>query len=372
MPRCHQIRPAAPLAVALACVVAVLAGCNKPERPRPKGPGVTAEAKTKTVAEVPKVAATADDSLLSEEQRKIVLADLGGGHTITLGDLEARLNRESQVVRQQYSTIAKRKEYLVNWVQFEILADEARKQGLAEHPDVVAALKQQMVRRFLKEAVIDAIKIEDIKDAEIEAYYKNNLVMYQRPAQVEVRHILLKTEEQAKRVLNEIRAGSQGNSAQIAGLWKDYVTRLTEDKATIPYLGSIGRVSKTIPEHLSHAEKARLNAIPKAVVDAAFLTEPYKLSGVIKSDKGFHILLPVSKLPAVDKKLDAVKESIRRRLLKRKRDLKRKEMIRSLRTSAKVKINDDAVRQLPARPAAPKPLPKKAAPVGGKPAGKAK
>ena len=83
-------------------------GCNKPQRPNPTGPGVKAEATGKKVTEVPKVNVLAGDSLLTAEQRSIVLADLGDGVKLTLGDLEARLNREPQVVRQQYATIAKR------------------------------------------------------------------------------------------------------------------------------------------------------------------------------------------------------------------------------------------------------------------------
>ena len=305
------------------------------------------ESRTKTVAVVPKVAATGDSSLLSEEQRKIVLAELGGGKTITLGDLETRLNAEPNVVKQQYATVAKRKEYLINWVQFEILADEARKQGMDQRPEVVEAIKQQMVRRYLRETVLDTIKAEDVTDEEIAAYYKNNLIMYQRPEQVEVRHMLFADEARAKQVLAELKTGSEGSAAKLNALWKDYVGRVSIDKNSVPYLGSLGRVSKEVPEHLSDTEKARMASIPKEVVEHAFLTEPYTLSGVVKSASGFHILLPVSKLPAVDKSLERVKKTVASRLLKRKRDLKRKELVEALREKSKIEVNEEAIRVLP-------------------------
>ena len=333
--------------LAIAGLSVHVAGCNKPERPHPAGPGITAEAKGKKVEEPPKIKATADDSLLTPEQRGIVLADLGGGQKITLGDLEARLAREPLVVRQQFATVAKRKEYLLNWVQFEILADEARKQGMDRDPEVLESLKQQMVRRYLREAVLDTIKAEDITDADIETYYKNNLIMYQRPEQREVRHILLADKAKAEKVLAELRDGSEGSPAKLNAIWKDYVERVSEDKATVAYLGSIGRVSRTVPDHLSDAEKARLGAIPAQVIEAAFVTEPYTLSAVIKSERGCHILMPTSKLPAVNKTLEQVKQTVASRLLKRKRDLKRKELIETLRSRSKIDINTDAVRVLP-------------------------
>ena len=276
-----------------------------------------------------------------------MLADLGGGHKITLGDLEERLNREPSVVRQQYATIAKRREYLVNWVQLEILADEARKQGFDKDPAVVEALKHQMIRRYLKEAVYDQIKAEHITDEDVKAYYDNNLQMYQRPAQVEVRHMLFADEAKAKKVHEELRAGSQNSAAQLNGMWKAYVARVSEDKSTVPYLGSLGRVSRVTPDHASPTEKARLAAIPAEVKEHAFLTEPYALSSVFKSSAGWHILMPISKLPAVDKKLEEVSRSIRGRLLKRKRDLQRKELIETLRKRSRIDVNDDAVRILP-------------------------
>lgn len=324
----------------------LLGACNKPERPNPTGPGLSVGAKAKTVAEVPQVKITADNSLLSEEQRRIILADLGGGHQITLGDLEARLNAEPTVVRQQYATVAKRKEYLISWIQFEVLADEARKQGIDKRPEVVETLKQQMVRRYLREAVLDTIKAKDITDEDVATYYKNNLQMYQRPAQVEVRHILVSDEKRAKKIYAELKAGSEGSPAKLSSLWKDYVARVSEDAVTVPYLGSLGRVSETVPAHLSPTEQARLNAVPKELVKQAFLTEPYTLSGVVKTSLGFHLLMPVSKLPAVDKGLDMVKRTIRSRLLKRKRDLKRKELIETLRKRSKIEVNEDAVRVL--------------------------
>lgn len=332
---------------ATTAALVVLGACNKPERPNPSGPGITVGAQAKKVGEVPVIKTTTDDSLLSAEQRAIILADLGGGHRITLGDLEARLNREPTVVRQQYATVAKRKEYLLNWIQFEVLADEARKQGIDKRREVVETLKQQMVRRYLREAVLDTIKAEDITDEDIATYYKNNLQMYQRPAQVDVRHILVADEKRAKQVLTELKTGSEGSPAKLNSLWKDYVARVSQDASTVPYLGSLGRVSETIPAHLSETEKARLSAVPKEIVKHAFLTEPYTLSGVVKTARGFHILMPVSKLPPVNKSLDMVKRTVRSRLLKRKRDLKRKDLISTLRARSKIEINDDAVRVLP-------------------------
>ena len=353
--------PTATILIAVACC-----SCSKPQRPNPSGPGVREAALTAKVADVPKVETAADNSLLTPEQRSVVIATLANGRTITLGDLEKRLNSEPSVIRQQYATIAKRREYLISWMQLEVLADEARRQGLDKDPEVVESLKPQMVRRYLKEAVFDRVTPESITADEAKQYYDNNLQMYRRPAQVEVRHMLFSDEATAKKVATELRAGAEGSAAKLTAMWQDYVGRVSEDKATVPYLGSLGRVSKTVPEHAAPAEKARLAAIPQEVKEQAFLTEPYTLSSVFKSPAGWHILLPISRLPAVDKPFDDVDRSIRSRLLKRKRDLARSELISSLRTKSKVTINDDAVRLLPV-PAPPSQKPRSPAPSAAPP-----
>ncbi len=355
-----RLDPRTPLARLLArgaltaALVAPLVGCGKPERPTPQGPGVQAKAKAKTLEQLPTPKVAAGSSALSPEQRSIPLATIGK-RVITLGELEARLQQQPEPIRAQYRTLAKRKEFLLKWVQFEVLAEEARKQGLDKDPTVVETLKQQMVRRLMQESVTGTVRAQDITEAEVKAYYDNNQRLYHKPLQVEIRHILLKDGKRAERVRRELQAGAQGSPAKLAALWKDYVQRVSEDKGSVPFLGTLGMVSAEPPKGATPAELERWKSIPKNLRDAGLKLEAYTLSEVLQSEHGYHILYAVSRSPAVDKPFDKVKRSIRQRLLKRKRDLARTSYVDKLMGAAKVEYKDDAIRLLPP----PKPVRRK-------------
>ncbi len=320
--------------------------CGKPERPHPDGPGVSQAALAAKVEQVPKVAIDFKESLLTPEQRAVVVAKIGD-HAITLGDLEAKLAQEPAVVRSQYASVQKRKDYLAKMVQFEVLVAEGRRQGLDKDPEVVEQVKQYMVRKYLAEAVKDNVKPELIGDAELKQYYDANTGLYHKPEQVEVSHMQFADKAKAEKVAGELRSGSEGNTAKLVALWNDYVVRLSEDKATSPQLGSLGLLSKVPPQGATEAELEHLHAVPMSLIEAAFSRNPYEIGAVVQTDRGFHVVMLTSKSPAVERTFDEVKESIRARIVKRQRDLQRDNLLADLRTKAKVEVNDDAVRLIP-------------------------
>ena len=337
------------LILALCPLLLLTAACGKPARPHPAGPGITPAALQATVEQVPKARINADDSQLTAEQRATVVARIGD-HTITLGEIEARLAREPAVVRSQFASIQKRKEYLTSLVQFELLAAEAARRGLATDPEVLEAAKQAMVRKFLADAAVDAVKPESFTDADLKAYYDANPGLYHKPEQVEVSHILVKDAATAERIAKELRSASEGAPAKLVVAWNDYVGRLSQDQATIPYLGSLGLVSRTPPPGATPADLERLARVPAEVIAAAMGREIFTIGTPVQSPEGWHVLMVTSKIPAVDKALDDVRESVRTRLVKRERDLRRQKLVDDLRAAAKIELNDQALRQLPIEP----------------------
>lgn len=331
-----------------ATLIAVAAsGCGKPERPHPAGPGASeAETAAAKIEALPKATAASGESQLTAEQQAVVVAKIGA-RTITLGELEARIAAEPMVIRSQFVSLQKRKEYLAKWVQFEVLAQEAQKRGLDKDPEVIEAWKQALIKQFLTTQVGKDLEPGSITDAEIQQYYDANPQLFKKPEQVEVSHMLLGSLEEAQKVAQQLKAGSEGNTAKLVTMWNDYVVRLSLDKATAPQLGALGLLSKTPPPGASEAELQRLAAIPKPLLDAAFATEPMTIAEPVQSPAGWHVLLVTSKSPAVDKQLADVKDSIRARIVKRERDLRRDKFIADLQAAAKVHVDDDAVRLIP-------------------------
>lgn len=321
-------------------------GCGKPERPAAAGPGVTPDKAAVTVDQVPKISEAQKASALSPEQRKVVVAKIGD-REVTLGDLEQRLLAEPPVVQSQFASVQKRKEYLAKLVQFEVMVLEGQRRGLDKDPEVVEAMRQAMVRKYLQTALPDDVDPKSIPEADLKAYYEANPGVFHKPEQAEVSHILLSDKAKAEQVRSEIERGAEGNTAKLVALWNDYVVRVSEDKVTAPYLGALGLVSRALPPGATPAEQERFAALPKALVEAAMALEPFTLGPVVQSDKGFHVVLVTSKSPAVEKSFDDAKESIRARIAKRERDLRRQRLLEDLRAKAKVQIDDDAVRLIP-------------------------
>lgn len=333
--------------VALAATLTALWGCDKPQRKMPAGPGVGEAQLAAGVAQLPEVKGELEGSLLTPEQRGIVVAEIGP-RKITLGQLEARLAAEPAVIRAQYGTIEKRKEYLASWVQFEVLAAEAARQGMDTDPKVMETARSQMVRRFLKEAVADTVTDEHVTEAELKAYYDANMGLYKKPEQVELRHLMFGDKTLAEKVREELDRGSEGSAAKLNALWQDYVGRVSEDHASASHLGSLGMVSLEPGANASPSEVARLQAIPRPLIEAAMALKPYELGPLVQTEAGYHVIMITSRSPAVDKKLEDVARAIRSRVLKRKRDEKRAEVLAELRKSASISVQDDAIRLLPA------------------------
>ena len=232
---------------------------------------------------VPKNAATA--SQLTPEQQRTVVATIGE-RQITLGELEARIAREPPVLRSQLTSIQRRMDYLQKWVQFEVLAQEARRQGLDKDPEVIEQMQQAMVRKYLLEVGKAEVLPAEVSETECRQYYDANAGLYHKPEQVELSHMLFASEAQARKVADELRAGAEGNAGKLVALWNDYVVRLSEDKVTAPYLGALGLVSQTpVPGQTTRAP------VPPAVAEAAMGLKPFEVGPVVHSDAGWHVLM---------------------------------------------------------------------------------
>ena len=57
--------------------------------------------------------------------------------TITVGEFQERINRQSPYIRARYTSLEQKKEFLDSLIRFEVLAKEAYKRGLDKDPEVV-------------------------------------------------------------------------------------------------------------------------------------------------------------------------------------------------------------------------------------------
>jgi peptidyl-prolyl cis-trans isomerase C len=116
----------------------------------------------------------------SSEELKTPLAKIDDV-TITLGEFQERINRQSPYIRARYTSLEQKKEFLDSLVRFEVLAKEAYRRGLDKDPEVVRTMKQVMIQKLMRDEFDAKITAESITDAEMKAFYDGNLAEYVKP-----------------------------------------------------------------------------------------------------------------------------------------------------------------------------------------------
>jgi peptidyl-prolyl cis-trans isomerase C len=261
----------------------------------------------------------------SAEELKAPLAKIDNV-TITLGEFQERINRQSPYIRARYTSLEQKKEFLESLIKFEILAKEAYRRGLDKDPEVVRTMKQVMIQKLMREEFDAKITADSIADADLKSYYDANLADYVKPEEVRASALVVKNRAQADRVLLE----AKGEPGKTNKGFRDLVTKYSQDEETKLRGGDLRYFDMQNKE------------LPAAVVKGAFaLVNTGDVSGVIDSGKGsYYILKQTGRRKAMTKSFDDAKAQIRNKLFREKRLQAQKDFVDGLRTSAKIEINE--------------------------------
>jgi len=302
-------------ATRLACILAVCAACDKkPEstvdydKPRPLGgPPAPKQSPEELNAPLAKV----DDV------------------TITVGQFESRLDRQSPYIRARYTSLEQKREFLDAMIKFEILAKEAQRRGYDKDPEVVMAMKQVMIQKLMKDQFDQTVTPDSISDADLKAYYDANQQEYVKPEEVRVSAVIVKSKAQAERVAAE----AAGDAGKTNKGFRDLVEKYSQDPDTKLRSGDLRYLSQATPDP----------SVPKPVVDAAFnLIKIGDVSGVVDAGNGsFYILKVTGRRRAMVKTFDDAKAAIRNKLYHDRRADAQKTFMDDLRQKAQIQVFDD-------------------------------
>ncbi len=203
------------------------------------------------------------------------------------------------------------------------LADELSKFGMT-----IESLKEQVEKGMAFDKIIDieakaAGKGVTVSDEDIKKYYDENSKRYSSPEQVRASHILIKTEG-----LDE--AGKAAAKTKIDALLK-------EARAG----GDFAAMAKANSEDPGSKDKGGEYTFPKgqmvpAFEKAAFSLEVGKVSDVIETRFGYHIIKLSEKIAADNKSLEDVKDEIKKNLEKSGRSTFSRGYIEKLKSDAKI------------------------------------
>jgi foldase protein PrsA len=198
--------------------------------------------------------------------------------------------------------------------KFKEQVKQALDMSLEDYKKIVKeTMKVQLIEEKLYE---NATKGVSVKDDEVKNYYNENLYSYtEKPNKLYFSHILLNTEEEAKKVKKELDAG--GNFAELA---KKY----SQDPGSKDNGG----------EYKEGLEYAKLD---KAFLAGALTLPIGKISEPVKASYGYHLIKVNKKEEYTAKSFDTVKEDIKNNLLGQKKGEKYSAVMEEWKKKADVK-----------------------------------
>lgn len=210
----------------------------------------------------------------------------------------------------------KRVAALSSIIDVKLLAADAGKEGLQDTPDFKQRLAfltdRELHNAYFKKHVVDAVTPEEVK-----ARYDKEVAAINPEDEIRARHILVKTEEEAKAIIKDLDAG------------KDFI-EIAKEKSTDPNkseggdLGYFGK-GRMVPE---------FEAAAFALEKGAYSKEP------VKSQFGFHVIKIEDKRKQQPPALDQVESQVRQLVM---RD-KYLELLEKAKAAAPVDIQDAALK----------------------------
>ena len=246
--------------------------------------------------------------------------------TITLGDFQERINRQSPYIRARYTSLEQKKEFLDSLIRFEVLAKEAYKRGLDKDPEVVRTMKQVMIQKLMRDEFDAKVTAESVPEADMKAYYDANVTEYVKPEEVRVSAIILKNRAQADRVALEAR----GEAGKTNKGFRDLVMKYTSDEDSKLSGGDLRYFDRTTKE------------IPAPIVTGAFsLGNTGDVSTTIDAGNGtFYVLKQTGRRKSMTKSFEDAKPAIRNKLFRDSRMKAQKDFVDGLKAASKIEINE--------------------------------
>ncbi len=239
------------------------------------------------------------DSLVLEKFRKLIT----DGISVSPAQIEQEFHDQNEKVKLDYVVI--KPEDLVG----KVVVEETE---VKTYYDQNQAKYQIPEKRVVRYALVDLTQIRQntqITEDELKVAYQENIQQYQVPNRFHAQHILLLTTGKTDAEVGEVKSKAEDVLAQTkkkGANFEDLAKKYSEDPGSKGKGGDLGWLvqGQTVPEF----EKA------------AFSLNKGEISGLVRTQYGFHIIKLIDKESAHTKTLDEVKDSLKTPLLLQKAD----------------------------------------------------
>lgn len=238
---------------------------------------------------------------------------------ITLEEFNRELDKIPTNMKMLVASESGKKSYLDRLIVKKLLLREASKEKIEKQKDFeerLADLREQLIIESLLKKKIAAESTQTNED--LKQYYEKNKERFKREREINTRHILLKTEEEAKQVLNRLVNG--------------------EDFVELARQYSIDPNAKSTGGEIGFHPKGSL--LPEYEAEAFKLNKIGQVSGIVKTQFGYHIIRLEGVRPPSYVPFDEVKDFIKQQISQEKQKEIIEKYIEDLKKSAKITIND--------------------------------
>jgi peptidyl-prolyl cis-trans isomerase D len=239
------------------------------------------------------------NSLVLEKFRKLIT----DGISVSPAEIEEEFHNQNEKVKLDYVVI--KPEDLVG----KVVLDEAE---VKTYYDQNKSKYQIPEKRIVRYALVDLSQMRQntqVSDDELKVAYQENIQQYQVPNRFHAQHILLLTTGKTDAEVAEVKTKAEDILAQAkkkGANFEDLAKKYSEDPGSKAKGGDLGWLvqGQTVTEF----EKA------------AFELNNGEISGLVRTQYGFHIIKVIDKESAHTKTFDEVKESLKTPMLLQKAD----------------------------------------------------
>lgn len=282
---------------------------------------------------------------LTSDQGNSPLAEIGK-MTITVEGMKDRLLREPHFVRSQMlSDASKKEEYLEHLVGKELLVQEAIKRGLFNSPEVQEAVKRALVQQLSKVELTDNVKLEDVTEAQIKAYYEANPGEFHMAAKTHVSYLFVPfADNKAASLKKASEASKKALSAAYQKKGRAGFAELVEQYGVADAHAEKSKKNEDLGFLTQDELKQKFGGDAASAIAA--LQKDEQVTTAVEGANGYYVFRREAYREAVSRELADVSSTIQRKLFYEQKRNAFTKYVDGLKTAYGVKIHKDRLSEV--------------------------
>lgn len=266
----------------------------------------------------------------ADEARRAEVFAAVGTATISVGELEDKINARSPYTRKRFANPEVLQEFADAQLQNELLYQGAEKLGYEDDPGVRAFLNQTLIQMFIRKEFEEAVTPDDVPAAAVKNYYEENAEEFRRAEMRRARHILVGSEQEAKDLIQEL-ASDKGPTFRALAKAKSLDTETKLRGGDLLYFTEDGKL----------VGKEGGDSVNATLAKAAFgLEKSGEISGPLDLGDGKWSVLELTGIrPERIQTLEQADGLIRRKLWHKEREAALNKLMADLRTELQPEIH---------------------------------